>query len=107
MKKFTWLIAILLITMLCSPALGYEKKIYFEMPFRTLLEEPSPESAVAYEIPVDVKLVGMTADGKWYKMKVAYDLLFLGHYEYSGWVYAPVEDYLTEPSEPGSIPAAK
>jgi hypothetical protein len=73
------------------------ENIYFDIPIKLLHEEPSEESPVAFEIPIDVTLLGMTADRNWYKVRVEYDLLFLGHYVYTGWVRAPLAKYLQAP----------
>ena len=62
---------------------------YFNIPIRKLLAEPSPEAEVVYDVPIDVKMLGISEDKNWYKVRIRFDLVFLGHYEFTGWVYAP------------------
>jgi hypothetical protein len=91
------LLFILLSALLCA-AFANEDNIYFQIPVKLLHEEPSEESPVAFEIPIDVTLLGMTPDKNWYKVRIEYDLVFLGHYVYTGWVKAPIGKYLLEKS---------
>ena len=80
---------------LCPPAHASSGNLYFEMPIKKLLAEPSFESNLNYEIPIDVTLLGISADKKWVKTRIAFDLVFLGRYEYTGWVYVPeMKEYL-------------
>ncbi len=78
------------------PSLAFDSNIYVDIPAKVLLYEPTKEAEVAYEIPVEVKLLGFTEDKNWYKIKVAYDLFMLGHYEYTGWCYIPIGKLLEE-----------
>ena len=79
----------------CPEASASNGNIYFDMPIKKLLAEPSLESNVNYEIPIDVTLLAVSGDKKWVKTRIAFDLIFLGRYEYTGWVHVPkMRDYL-------------
>jgi hypothetical protein len=107
MKKFlaALLTASLALT-LCSESLASNGNIYFDMPIKQLLAEPSLESNLNYEIPIDVTLLAVSADKKWVKVKIAFDLIFLGHYEYTGWTYVPkMKDYILKEVPSEEIPA--
>lgn len=94
MRSFA--LCLLLVVALSLPAFSTDNNIYFEMPIKLLREQPSAESPIVYELPIDVALVGMSEDGNWYRVKIAYDLMFLGHYEYTGWAHAPVRSLSEE-----------
>ncbi len=89
-------IVVLMLMAFILPAFAYDSNIYFKMPVKKLLVEPKHEAREVYEIPVDVKLLGMSEDGNWYKVRIEFDLLFFGHYKYTGWVYAPLGEYLSQ-----------
>ena len=55
----------------------------FDIPVRKLYAEPDERSGVVYDVPVSIDLTGMTADSRWYRIKVSYS--FLGYFEYEGW----------------------
>jgi len=97
-KVLSVLLLFILLSALFCAAFAKEDNIYFQIPVKLLHEEPSEESPVAFEIPIDVTLLGMTPDKNWYKVRIEYDLVFLGHYVYTGWVKAPIGKYLLEKS---------
>ena len=66
----------------------------FKMPFKKLLSEPRKDANLVYEIPVDVKLLGISADKNWYKVCIEFDIIFIGHHKFTGWVFAPIEDQI-------------
>ena len=78
------------------PSFGSDRNTYFKIPIKTLLSEPSKDANKVYDIPVDVKILGISEDGNWYKVRIEFDFVFLGHYKYTGWAYAPVSDILAE-----------
>ena len=84
----------LIIAFFAMPSFADDGNTYFQMPFKKLLEEPHLDANLVYEIPIDVKLLGVTKNRNWYKVSIEFDLLFLGHYKYSGWVFAPIEDQI-------------
>lgn len=53
---------------------------------KSLLKYPTPGSEAAFIFPIDVSMTGVSKDRKWYRFKVAYDLVFLGKYDFEGWV---------------------
>ena len=85
-------LALLLLIAFASAGFAADSTLSFDYPIKRLLASPSAESNVNFEIPIDVRIIGMTPDKNWFKVKIAYDLVFLGRYEYTGWVYAPIEN---------------
>lgn len=99
--KLAWalILAAALFHGFCPEASASNGNIYFDMPIKKLLAEPSLESNVNFEIPIDVTLLAVSSDKKWVKTRIAFDLVFLGRYEYTGWAYVPkMRDYLLLPS---------
>gem|GEM_PF-1303876 len=88
------LLAILAVSLFCAPVLA--ENAYFKIPVKKLLAEPKKGASEVYEIPLDVKLLGMSEDRNWFKVRIEFDLVFLGHYKYTGWVYAPIGELLKE-----------
>ena len=84
----------LILAFFALPSFADDGNTYFEMPFKKLLDEPRSEANLVYEIPIDVKLLGISEDKNWYKICIEFDMLFLGHYKYTGWVFAPIEDQI-------------
>jgi len=85
-------LALLLLIAFEAAAFAADGTLSFDYPVKRLLDKPSAEANVNFEIPIDVRIIGMTPDKNWFKVKIAYDLVFLGRYEYTGWVYAPIEN---------------
>jgi hypothetical protein len=90
-----FLISALLVS-LALPLLANESNVYFKLPVKKLLAEPKEDAHMLYEFPIDVRMLGVTEDLNWFKLSVEFDLLFLGHYKYTGWVHAPLGDILRE-----------
>jgi hypothetical protein len=89
-------LAVLVIGTLCLSAPLLDGHIYFNLPLKTMYAEPTEEANVVYEFPIDVRILGMTRDKNWFKVSMEFDLLFLGHYKYSGWVHAPLGDMIEQ-----------
>jgi len=66
-----------------------------DIPVKTLYSAPSDSSNVIYQIPIEVKLLDISEDGNWYKVKIAYRLGPL-YYNYVGWTNLPLYDILAE-----------
>lgn len=66
----------------CASALEYYP---LDIKVKALLKYPTPESEAAFVFPIDVSLTGISKDKKWYRFRVAYDLVFLGKYDFEGW----------------------
>jgi hypothetical protein len=61
---------------------------------KKILSSPSKGANVNFEIPVEVRILDVTDDLNWYKVKIGFD--FLGHHEYEGWTYIPLGNYIRE-----------
>jgi hypothetical protein len=63
----------------------------FNSPIKKLYAEPTPDSPLVLEIPIEVCLLGVAENANWYKVKIAYNL---GPFEYTyiGWANIPVGD---------------
>ncbi|MBI5699149.1 hypothetical protein HZC35_02405 [Candidatus Saganbacteria bacterium] len=90
MKKAAALIAIFLfLTGIITPALGYDYAV------KKLYDSPDAASKIVYEIPIDVKMLDVSEDANWYKVKIQFNLGLMT-FKYSGWAYIPVGDLLAE-----------
>lgn len=95
MKKTTiLLIVMLLMGILANISFAAEENVYFKMPITKMYAEPSKEANVIYQIPIEVKALGMTPDMNWFKIRISFDLIIFGRYTYEGWCYAPIGDLL-------------
>lgn len=54
-----------------------------DTPVKKLYAAPKDGSKAVYELPISVRLVGMTPDKKWYKVRISYN--FFGYFETEGW----------------------
>ncbi|MFA6170054.1 MAG: hypothetical protein WCW67_00935 [Candidatus Margulisiibacteriota bacterium] len=66
-----------------------------EIPVKELYTAPSEDSNLVLSIPIEVKMLDMSADGNWYKVKIAYNLGPFS-YTYIGWTKIPVGDIIVE-----------
>lgn len=66
-----------------------------DLPIKHLYAAPFEESNLIYDIPVEVKLLDVSEDGNWYKVKIAYNLGPFS-YSYVGWAPIPVSEILAE-----------
>jgi len=66
-----------------------------EIQVKTLYSAPSDSSNVVYQIPIDVKLLDVSEDGNWCKVKISYRIGPL-LYDYVGWSNLPLYDILAE-----------
>ncbi len=94
MKK---LIAILLLiaVLFAAKAVLADEKDPLEVPVKTLYSAPLEDSNVIYDIPVEVKLLDISEDGNWYKVKISFYIGPFG-YTYVGWANIPVASILSE-----------
>ncbi len=65
---------------------------------KKLRAAPDPEARVIYEIPVEVKMLDVSEDANWYKVRISF---YLGpiNLVYSGWTFIPVGQILAERHE--------
>lgn len=62
---------------------------------KRLYASPTETSQLIYQIPIEVKLLEVSEDGNWHKVKLAYNIGPL-HYSYTGWTKIPVGHTLAE-----------
>src|SRR3989339_24053 len=89
--KYAVIIAILAV--LLAPALAADKGM--EIPVKELYTAPSEDSILVYSIPIEVKMLDMSLDGNWYKVKISYSIGPFS-YTYVGWTKIPVGEILAE-----------
>jgi len=86
------LIAILLVTAIFS--LSYAKDDN-DLAVKELFSDPSKDSKVVFQIPIDVKLQEISEDANWYKVSIKF---YIGPMEIknTGWAYIPVGKILAQ-----------
>lgn len=69
---------------------------------KTLRFAPDPDARVVYNLPIEVKMLDVSEDANWYKVRISF---YLGpiNFVYSGWTYIPVGQILTERYENSKI----
>jgi hypothetical protein len=98
MKKplaILFLIIILAGVALCAPA---AKNDPYELQVKKLYSVPDEESRLIFDIPIEVKLLDVSTDANWYKVKISFSLGPLG-YTYVGWAKIPVGEILAARTE--------
>ncbi|MFH1577148.1 MAG: hypothetical protein ABID35_06375 [Candidatus Margulisiibacteriota bacterium] len=63
------------------------------IPIKTMHSKPSEQAKVVLDIPIEVKVLDVSADLNWYKVKIAYKI---GPFEqnHTGWIKIPFDDIL-------------
>lgn len=82
---------ILLLALLANTA---RSSLPFKMQIKNIYESPSLDSKVVYEIPADVKIIDMTDDRNWYRVRIEFMIPFLGTFNYKGWVNVPMGEVI-------------
>ncbi|OGC06976.1 hypothetical protein A3H38_00395 [candidate division WOR-1 bacterium RIFCSPLOWO2_02_FULL_46_20] len=79
---------------LCSIAWG-EIKDPINLPIDKLYATPSKNSKVIFDVPMEVKLLDVSPDINWYKVKISYSF---GPFKatHIGWAEIPIADTLVE-----------
>jgi hypothetical protein len=90
MKRF---LSLVIIVFLLSLAAFAAKGDPYDLPVKKLYSLPDEDSMVVYNIPIEVKLLDISQDGNWYKVKISFVLGPL-HYTYVGWAEIPVGEIL-------------
>lgn len=83
MRNFV-LITLLLLIMLSFSA----PADLLNIPIKKMYAEPSINSKVVYEFPLNLTLLDVSDDMDWFKIRLKFDFLFV-HYDYTGWVNIP------------------
>lgn len=73
-------------------------KTPLSLPVKELYSAPSEDSNLIYQVPVEVKLLDISEDGNWYKVKLSYAIGPFS-YSYVGWANIPIQDFLSSRSE--------
>ena len=62
---------------------------------KRLLADPSENSSLVYEIPLEVTLLDISPNADWYKVKISF---YVGpfNYVYTGWTKIPIGTDLTK-----------
>lgn len=92
MKKLL-LIALVIAFSLCVGTNYAEEKYPYDFAVREIYSAPSENSNLVLRIPIEVKLLDISDDCNWFKVKVAYSLGPL-NYTYVGWTKIPIGDSL-------------
>jgi hypothetical protein len=69
-----------------------------DIPVKQLYSAPLAGSNLILDIPIEVKLLDISPDGNWYKVKISYNIGPFG-YTYVGWSHIPVMDVISERDE--------
>ncbi|MFA5113219.1 MAG: hypothetical protein WC529_02855 [Candidatus Margulisiibacteriota bacterium] len=70
----------------------------YSLQVKKLYSVPDENSNIVFDIPIDVKLLDMSNDGNWYKVRISFNLGPLG-YTYVGWAKIPVGDIIASRME--------
>ena len=94
MKKLIASTLVILCLLAGQSAFAAEKED-MEIPLKQLFSEPTDDSYVVFDFPIEVILLGISEDADWFKVKISYGV---GPFQYSyvGWTHIPVGDILAE-----------
>jgi hypothetical protein len=95
MKKALVLILLILALVGCAAA---AVKDPYDLEVKKLYSAPDENSQLVYNIPIEVKLLDVSADANWGKVKIAFNLGPLC-YTYVGWVKIPVGEIVASRME--------
>lgn len=103
-KTATILILILVCGTLVSAGMAADPYNY---EIKSIYKEPSTKSTTIYRVPAEIKMLDMSADANWFKIKIEFKMGLI-RFQYIGWTYIPVGEILvkryTEPvSELGEV----
>lgn len=96
MKKA--LMILLSIIILGGMVLAAAAKDPYDLKVQKLYSTPDEKSNLVYSIPIEVKLLDVSSDANWYKVKISFNLGPLG-YTYTGWAQIPVGEILASRAE--------
>jgi hypothetical protein len=91
-------IAILALSILVGIGFAAAAKDPYDLQVKKLYSAPAEESNLIFNIPIEVKLLDVSADANWYKVKISFSLGPLG-YTYVGWTKIPVGEILAARAE--------
>lgn len=83
-------ILIIIASFLALESLAFAgSKTPLSLPIKELYSAPSENSNLIYSVPVEVKLLDISEDGNWYKVKLSYAIGPFS-YSYVGWANIPI-----------------
>lgn len=91
MKKTLLFLALILVLAGC--AFAATAKDPYNVEVKKLYSAPDENSQLIFNIPIEVKLLDISSDANWGKVKIAFNLGPLS-YTYVGWVKIPVGEIL-------------
>jgi hypothetical protein len=91
MKKTLLFLALILVLAGCAFAAVAPDPYNLEV--KKLYSAPDENSQIIFNIPIEVKLLDLSADTNWGKVKIAFNLGPLS-YSYVGWVKIPVGEII-------------
>jgi hypothetical protein len=91
---------VILFSLLILAGIGFAAaaKDPYDLQVKKLYSAPVEESNLIFNIPIEVKLLDVSADANWYKVKISFSLGPLG-YTYVGWTKIPVGEILAARAE--------
>lgn len=92
-KALLLLVCFVLLTGIAVAAGG--AKTPYNIQVDKLYSAPDDSSKMVYEIPLEVRLLDMSADNNWYKVKISFNIGPF-NYTYVGWAEIPVGDMMAE-----------
>lgn len=89
----------ILLAMIFAVLAGYFVPSFAVDPYnhqvRSLYDRPDGTSKIVYNIPIEVRMLDVSDDANWYKVKIQFNL-GLASFNFSGWAYIPVGQILAE-----------
>lgn len=99
------LITIIACLILTTPVLAEKAGDPLDIQVKKIYSAPDQSSSLVYDIPVEVRLLDISEDGNWYKVKLSFNLGPF-NYNYTGWSRIPVGDYVAERAKNSRIARA-
>jgi hypothetical protein len=96
------LVLALSLIILVGMSLASFAKDPYDVQVKKLYAAPEETSSLIFSIPIEVKLLDVSADANWYKVKISFQLGPFG-YTYVGWANIPVGEILASRSEKVAI----
>lgn len=93
MKKLV--VSLVCLAILFGVALAAEVKDPYNIQVKKIYSAPDDNSNLLFEVPVEVKLLDMSADNNWYKVKISFKMGPFG-YTYIGWTEIPVGQIMAD-----------
>ena len=67
----------------------------YNIQLKTLYANPGANNKVVYDIPIDVKMLDVSEDLNWYKVKIQFNI-GPACFRYTGWAYIPVGNIIAD-----------